>query len=410
MITECINSRLLKWSALLAAGLMVQAMAGAAEVKRKLNPKHADTFLISYLSFADDEHYEKRRAYAGVTLKQQTRPLNGVTLGIRAARITGRSLGVRFELAEHQLDPEQDYVAEAVEWLLQNQSGAAILDLPKKVTIEIAAALGGKPVILFNPRHRDNDLRGMQCFGQLFHTIPSHAMLMDALNQYLKSRNWSKVLMLTGPTEDDASLSLAYRQSAKKFAIRVVSDNPFVLGNDPRDRNKTNISLLTGRPKHDIVFVADSLGEFARYVPYQTYYSRLVIGSEGLQADAWHWAWERHGAPQLNQRFSRKFDTRMSAEQWAGWAAVKALTSAARMAKSIEYSELMAALSSQDLILDLYKGAPGNFRAWNNQLRQPILLRTHNAVVSRAPLEGFLHHRNTLDTLGIDELESDCVW
>jgi len=43
---------------------------------------------------------------------------------------------------------------------------------------------------------------------------------------------------------------------------------------------------------------------------------------------------------------------------------------------------------------------PGNFRPWNGQLRQPILLHTERAVIAVAPVEGFLHHRNTLDSLG----------
>ena len=49
-----------------------------------------------------------------------------------------------------------------------------------------------------------------------------------------------------------------------------------------------------------------------------------------------------------------------------------------------------------------------NFRAWNNQLRQPIFVTTTNWVVERAPMEGFLHQTNNLDTLGFDERETKC--
>jgi hypothetical protein len=41
-------------------------------------------------------------------------------------------------------------------------------------------------------------------------------------------------------------------------------------------------------------------------------------------------------------------------------------------------------------------------------LRQSILLHTDNAVIARAPLEGFLHQKNNLDTLGVDAAESIC--
>ena len=58
--------------------------------------------------------------------------------------------------------------------------------------------------------------------------------------------------------------------------------------------------------------------------------------------------------------------------------------------------------------LDGFKGNRLNFRPWNNQLRQPILLVTHNWVVERAPMKGFLHQTNNMDTLGFNETNSGC--
>ena len=49
-----------------------------------------------------------------------------------------------------------------------------------------------------------------------------------------------------------------------------------------------------------------------------------------------------------------------------------------------------------------------NFRPWDGQLRMPMMLATHNAVIAVAPLDGFLHQTNTLDTLGTDEPEHKC--
>jgi len=76
--------------------------------------------------------------------------------------------------------------------------------------------------------------------------------------------------------------------------------------------------------------------------------------------------------------------------------------------ESREVAVLRDFLTSDAFTLDTYKGAPGNFRPWDNQLRQAVLLHTHNAVVARAPLEEFLHQTNTLDTLGSDRPESAC--
>ena len=57
-----------------------------------------------------------------------------------------------------------------------------------------------------------------------------------------------------------------------------------------------------------------------------------------------------------------------------------------------------------------FKGRKLTFRTWNGQLRQPIPLVTPRAVVALAPLEGFLHQSNELDTLGCRQaFETKCT-
>ena len=70
---------------------------------------------------------------------------------------------------------------------------------------------------------------------------------------------------------------------------------PFQLTNDPRFREQSNVALMTAGADYDVVFVADTDGEFGRYVPYQTNLPRPVVGTTGLVPAAWHWAWERKG-------------------------------------------------------------------------------------------------------------------
>jgi hypothetical protein len=43
-------------------------------------------------------------------------------------------------------------------------------------------------------------------------------------------------------------------------------------------------------------------------------------------------------------------------------------------------------------------------------LRQPIPLVHPRALVANAPLEGFLHPRSELDTLGFDRPETRCTF
>ena len=54
------------------------------------------------------------------------------------------------------------------------------------------------------------------------------------------------------------------------------------------------------------------------------------------------------------------------------------------------------------------KGLPVGVRPWDHQLRQAVLLAALYMVVASAPMEGFLHRLNDLDTLGDDEPETPC--
>jgi len=365
-------------------------------------------FDFAYLMRDSDPAYAQHRAYTGLSLRDRQRPLAGARLGLRDSRIIGRALGFRFALREENLSEDASSL-ERIEALSIQGIRVFLLDLPLAEVTELARVLANRDLLLFNIRHPDDSLRGPDCAPVLFHTLPSQAMLMDALAQFLLKKSWPDVLILEGQGAADKTLSTAFQAAAGKFGLEVTGVRPFVLSNDPRQRDQTNLSILTSGVDYDVVFLADSLGEVGRYLPYDTKDPRPVVGSEGLTPAAWHWTWERYGAPQLNQRFDKRAGRRMTGEDWAAWAAIKVVVEAISRTKSRDVSALRAFLRGDALTFDTYKGLAGSFRRWNNQLRQPILLHTHNAVIARAPLEGFLHQTNTLDSLGADKSESSCV-
>jgi ABC transporter substrate binding protein (PQQ-dependent alcohol dehydrogenase system) len=363
------------------------------------------TFPILYLSREGDPVYEERRAYAGLALRDRYPPVDGARAAIAESRIRGRALGLSFALEETVLAPNADAVAA----VRAAAPAAVILDLPLAELEAIVAALGNRDdLILFNVRHPDDHLRGEGCARALLHTLPSRAMLADALAQFLAARGWRRVLSLVGPDPESMASAAAFARAARKFGLDIVAEKTFELTNDPRRRGQSNVALLTGGASYDVVHLADEVGEFGRYVPYATYYPRPVVGSEGLRPLAWHWTWERHGAPQLNQRFARLSPRRMTGEDWAAWAAVRSVVEAVSRLRSTAIPALRAYMTSDEFSLDLYKGAPGSFRPWSGQLRQPILLAVHNAIIELAPLPEFLHRSNVLDTLGVDRPESTC--
>ena len=267
----------------------------------------------------------------------------------------------------------------------------------------------GREVMLFNATAPDDWLRRDLCAREIVHTLPSLAMSMDALMQYLVSRKWRDVLVLQGPLPADAASTKAFENSVKKFGARIVANRPFKPGTDPREREQNNPLLLTaGTRDYDVIFIADDAFEFARQVPFQTVKPRPVVGAIDLEPVGWHWTWEHNGAPQINVRFNRASGgRRMESTDWAAWIAVKMVVQATLRTRSAEFDKQRAFILS-DTGFDGYKGLAVSVRPWDQQLRQAVFLATPYAVAASAPVEGFLHRSNVLDTLGDDEPETPC--
>lgn len=369
---------------------------------------NAEELVVTYLSQAADDRYRQQPSRARLDIMPVYSPLDGVLLGIDESRIPLRRFGITMRIEHVVVDADTTPAEALTDSLDMTHSSIVVLDLPKVLMLQTVRAVSDRKIAFFNVTHADDDMRGIACLPGLFHLIASHAMRSDALAQFLRTRDWTRVLMLEGPEDADHRQAEAFAAAADTFGLKIVAWRNFTPGNDPRERDSSNVSLLTASPTHDVVFVADARGEFARHVPYRTHTARPVVGAEGLMPSGWHWSWERHGAPQLNQRFERHYGRRMSEPEWAGWAAIKSLTAAFMLVESARSIDLSRALESPELVVDLYKGAPGNFRPGSRQLRQPMLLHTRNAVVERAPLDGFLHEFNTLDTLGVSVRAGDC--
>ncbi len=366
------------------------------------------TVTIGYAELVDDARYDEKRAYARIRVKPHDRPVAGAEVAIRESRIFARALNINFNLQRIAAENTEDLV-EQIRYMNKN-SGIQffIVDADAGVLSFSAAATAGMDILLFNISEHSDQLRGSKCQAQLMHVIPSYAMLTDALSQYIAFKKWRRVLLLKGPESDDTAFATAFGRSAKRFGINIDAVRDFVPGNDPRERDQNNISLMTSGSDAELVFVADIEGEFGRYVQYQTQDPLPVFGTEGLQAASWHWTWERHGAPQLNQRFERLAKRHMQGPDWAAWAAVKSIVESVLRTKSTNFETVAAYLRSDRLNLDAYKGNPVSYRSWDNQLRQPVLLHTYNAVTGRAPIRGFLHPTENMDSLGYDQAETRC--
>ncbi len=386
----------------LAASLVLfafVAMGGVAQA--------ADAIGIGYLSLTDDPRYKQDWGYARVVLPPPDTTVDGATLALEDLSFTAQALGMSFRLDAHQAK-DLAGLTTTLKSMVDAGDQFVVLDLPEALVDGLAQASAKWPVELINATAPDDALR-TACYANLLHSGPSDRMTADALVQYIRFSNWNRGLVLYGEQPRDKIVADAFIASAQRMRLQIADARKFTLKNNPQNRDENNVRLLTGGTDYDFVYVADTRGEFGRYVPFETSLPRPVVGSIGLSALAWHWAFERNGATQVSSRFDKLTHGRkMSSQDWSVWAAVKSIMTAYFKVPSHKLSDMVPFMQSDRLKLDGSKGRQMNYREWDGQLRMPMLLSTSDAVIAVAPLEGYLHKVNTLDTLGTDRAEFRC--
>ena len=386
--------------ALLLMGLLA-VVAAPARAQTPVVP-------IVYVELADDPRYEPVRAYGRVVLDARARPFEGAQTGLEDARALSRAIGAEHQMSRITAKSAADMAA-AVARAIDGGVSYFLVDAPPEALRAVAAAAKGRDALLFNVSAPEDALRRDMCAMEVVHTMPSRAQMMDGLVQFLVSRKWRDYLVLRGPKPGDIEMTAAFERSAKKFGARIVASRDFTPGTDPREREKNNVGLLSAVNRDwDVTFVADSDFDFAREVSYRTTRPRPVVGSIDLEPVAWHWTWAHNGAPQINTRFMRISGGRhMGAADWSAWMAVKIIAQSALRTKSTDFKKRRDFIFKEGYF-DGDKGEPMSIRPWDHQLRQAILLASPFSVVAAAPIEGFLHQRDVLDTLGDEANETPC--
>lgn len=334
--------------------------------------------------------------------------LAGAELGVADNNKSGKFLGQEFILEQRIVEQEEDVLVAARELLVRTR--LLLLNMTSEDLLAVADLPEAKDALLINISEADVALRDKSCRKNLLHTIPSRAMLADALSQFAVQKKWTRWALVEGPEPEDRAFAEALEKSADKFDIDVRGRQVWDFGADMRRSAAQEVPLFVQSfPEHDLLVVTDERGDFGRYLLYNGWIPRPVAGSEGLRPDAWSSAVEQHGAAQLQRRFKGAAGRWMRPIDYAAWVAVRAIGEAVTQTKSNDPAVLRAYILSGDFELAGYKGRKLSFRPWNGQLRQPIPLSHPRAVVSQAPLEGFLHQSNEMDTLGIDRAESLCA-
>jgi ABC transporter substrate binding protein (PQQ-dependent alcohol dehydrogenase system) len=396
-------------AALVAASSIVATFVDSALAQAQTPPAPQQRVTIGYVDIAGDPRHEPIKAYERLVIKERAPPFAGAQVGIEEAQALSRVLKIDFALERITVKSAEEVAPAVTQALAERNIHFFIVDAPAEAFRPLAAAVRGRDVLLFNATAPDDWLRRDLCAREIVHTLPSLAMSMDGLTQYLVSRKWRDILELQGPLPADAAVVKAFENSVKKFGARIVANRPFKASTDPRERDLNNPALVTaGTRDYDVAFIADDAFEFARQLPFQMVRPRPVVGAIDLEPVAWHWTWEHNGAPQINVRFNRSSGgRRMESADWAAWIAVKMVVQATLRTRSAEFAKQREFILS-DTGFDGYKGLAVSVRRWDQQLRQAVFLASPYAVVASAPIEGFLHRTNTLDSLGDDEPETPC--
>lgn len=339
----------------------------------------------------------------------------GAKLAISDNNTTGRFLKQEFSLDIVQAATPAELVAEVTKRV---DEGVAyvVADASAGTLLQLSDALKDKDAVIFNASAPDESLREEQCRLNVKHTAPSRSMLTDALGQYLAWKQWRKWVLVVGPAAEDMLYADAVRRTAKRFGHKIVEERAFAY--DPGSRRSDGgfeqiqqqiPSFMQGLPEHDVVVVADEGELFGEYFPYRTWISRPVVGTAGLFATPWHPAIELWGGTQFQNRFKRLAARTMRPLDYNMWEAVRSVGEAATRKNSADPKVLIPYMRSPEFELAAFKGQKVTYRAWNGQLRQPIVLATAKILVTVSPQPGFLHQLTELDTLGVDQPETKCT-
>lgn len=332
----------------------------------------------------------------------------GAEVALKDTATTGAFLGHSYSLNVLSVPPGEDILPAARQALAASR--LVLVDGTAEQILSIADLPEAQGAILFNVGSGEASLRSADCRANLLHTYPEDAARTDALMQVLVAKQWTGLVMVTGPTPADLAYADALRASAAKFGLSIAAEKEWTFDTDLRESTMGEVARFTQDfPDHDVLLVADPTDDFGRYVLHNTWLPRPVAGTHGLHPEGWASVIEAWGAVQLQNRFEDHAGRTMRGRDYAAWAAIRAVGEAVTRKNTADPATLRAHMLSPDFQLDGFKGRGLSFRDWNGQLRQPVAVVNDRALVTLAPVEGFLHQRNEMDSLGLDAPESACA-
>jgi ABC transporter substrate binding protein (PQQ-dependent alcohol dehydrogenase system) len=344
----------------------------------------------------------------------------GAKMALDENNAGGKFMGNVYTLDVKTASTPEDSVA-ALEELYASGHNFIIVDASASTLLKLADAAKGKDILLFNISAPDVSLRQADCRANVMHVAPDRYMLADALAQYLVVKNWKNWLVVHGSTPGDIAYAEAIKRAAQRFGGNIVDSREYKddsggrrddVGVIPAGKQASNDPGFTTNPNYDIIVVADEDQVFGPYMPYRGGGEpRPVAGTTGLIATTWSPGHEKWGATQANNNFEKHNKRLMLPLDYQAYVAMKTVGEAVTRNHGAPFATVNAFVHGEQLQLAPFKGIKQQYRPWDGQFRQPILIATDKVPVSISPQRGFPHASHPdveVDTLGIDEPESVC--
>jgi ABC transporter substrate binding protein (PQQ-dependent alcohol dehydrogenase system) len=340
--------------------------------------------------------------------------IQGARAGLIDNNRTGQFLGVNFQLINDRIPVQGDIVAKAKE-ILKGGDALIVADLEPKDLLAVADLPEAKNSIILNIRSSADQLRQQDCRYNVFHIIPSWAMRADALAQYLILKKWPSWFIMRGVTPADIQFANDAKRSAKRYGGDVVGERVYKFNAGGRRLSSGHQQIQTqmpeateGAPEHDVIWVADTLDDFGDYLNYRSYTPRPIVGTQGLRAVAWDDNYTEYGGQQFNVAIEKLAHRDPTERDYTAWLAVRVLGDAVLHSGKTSVPAIREYITKDTFRVAGWKGEAMNFRPWDHQLRQPILLAGYKTLITISPQEGFMHPGHLTDTLGFDQPETQC--
>jgi ABC transporter substrate binding protein (PQQ-dependent alcohol dehydrogenase system) len=367
------------------------------------------------------ENIDHPRPASRLDIEPKDAGVAGAKMGIEENNAGGRFTGHDYSLDVSTVS-SADKAVEALQKFLETGHNHIVVDASADTLLKLADWAKGKDILLFNIRATDVSLRQENCRANVMHIVPDRYMLADALAQYLVTMKWTNWLLVHGSTPGDLAYADAVKRAAGRFGATIVDTRAYkdisggrrddVGAVPPGKQASAGAAFAAAEPDYQVIVVADEDQVFGPYIPFRGGANpRTVAGTTGLIATTWSPGHEKWGATQANNNFEKDFKRLMLPIDYQAYVAARAIGEAVTRNPGSDFATVAAFVRGPELQLAPFKGIKQQFRPWDGQFRQPIIIATDKVPVSFAPQRGFPHASHPeieVDTLGIDEPESQC--